>query len=138
MVSKDVDMPFGKHKGEWICDIPTAYLRWLIENCDELNTSLRNHVANELGFREANNRHSRGQEDRQQFLAEDEPVESPKKETIKGREEVIRHAIQAWHGSVTAKLRKDQKTSDLNAVNRAAAELVRQLQNAGLKVDLRL
>ena len=27
-------MPFGKHKGELIGDIPTDYLRWLFEKAD--------------------------------------------------------------------------------------------------------
>ena len=27
-------MPFGKHKGEFLGDIPKAYLLWLLENTD--------------------------------------------------------------------------------------------------------
>ena len=28
-------MPFGKHKGTDIEDLPTDYLKWLAENCDD-------------------------------------------------------------------------------------------------------
>lgn len=28
---EDVPMPFGKHKGELVADIPDGYLRWLID-----------------------------------------------------------------------------------------------------------
>lgn len=28
-------MPFGKHKGQDIEDIPSDYLRWLAANCDD-------------------------------------------------------------------------------------------------------
>ena len=26
------EMPFGKHEGELIEDLPTSYLRWMLEN----------------------------------------------------------------------------------------------------------
>ncbi len=28
-------MPWGKHKGEDLEDIPSGYLRWLAENCED-------------------------------------------------------------------------------------------------------
>lgn len=30
-----MEMPWGKHKGEDIEDLPTDYLKWLAENCDD-------------------------------------------------------------------------------------------------------
>lgn len=30
-----MQMPFGKHKGEDIEDLPSSYLKWLAENCDD-------------------------------------------------------------------------------------------------------
>jgi uncharacterized protein (DUF3820 family) len=29
-----MEMPFGKHKGEKLEDVPTDYLEWALENCD--------------------------------------------------------------------------------------------------------
>lgn len=44
-------MPFGKHKGELLEDIPTDYLRWLLESC-ELRQDLEMEVENQLALRE--------------------------------------------------------------------------------------
>lgn len=30
----DMTMPFGKHKGRLISELPSGYLRWLAENCN--------------------------------------------------------------------------------------------------------
>ncbi len=27
-------MPFGKHRGKRLADVPTSYLRWLLAECD--------------------------------------------------------------------------------------------------------
>lgn len=31
----EITMPFGKHKGESISDLPSSYLKWLAENCND-------------------------------------------------------------------------------------------------------
>lgn len=36
-------MPFGKHKGELLVDIPGSYLRWVLDNLD-INGSLRDDI----------------------------------------------------------------------------------------------
>ena len=33
-------LTFGAHKGEDIEDVPTSYLRWILEKCDPPNSSL--------------------------------------------------------------------------------------------------
>jgi uncharacterized protein (DUF3820 family) len=33
-------MPWGKHKGERIDALPDGYVKWLLENCDNLNDKL--------------------------------------------------------------------------------------------------
>lgn len=30
-----MQMPFGKHKGKEIKDLPSSYLKWLAENCED-------------------------------------------------------------------------------------------------------
>lgn len=40
----DIIMPFGKYKGEYVCDLPLKYLEWLTDNCElrgELEKSVK-------------------------------------------------------------------------------------------------
>lgn len=30
----DIIMPFGQHKGEYVCDLELTYLEWLLAHCD--------------------------------------------------------------------------------------------------------
>lgn len=45
-------MPFGKHKGQLLEDIPTDYLQWAYDNLDRLNPSIRQEIENQLILRE--------------------------------------------------------------------------------------
>jgi hypothetical protein len=40
-------MPFGKHRGEFLCDIPTDYLRW-VKSLPDIDDQLRQAVIDEL------------------------------------------------------------------------------------------
>ena len=48
-------MPFGKHKGEELDDIPSDYLHWLAENCDQ--DLIASAADEEYQWREDNNAH---------------------------------------------------------------------------------
>ena len=45
-------MPFGKFKGEDICDLETSYLKWIEENIDRLDPNLRAEINHEIERRE--------------------------------------------------------------------------------------
>lgn len=47
------EMPFGKHKGEHIEDVPTSYLTWLVEQewCEEKFYSLYDAALIEIEYR---------------------------------------------------------------------------------------
>jgi hypothetical protein len=34
-MDSDLVMPFGKHRGTRIGDLPSSYLKWLAETCDK-------------------------------------------------------------------------------------------------------
>lgn len=52
--SVSVYLPFGKHKGEDIVDVPLPYLKWFEENIPEMPTALRTAINFEIGRREGN------------------------------------------------------------------------------------
>jgi hypothetical protein len=41
-------LPFGKHKGQALSEIPTSYLEWCQENLEDLRPSLADAIAGEL------------------------------------------------------------------------------------------
>jgi hypothetical protein len=45
-------MPFGKHKGRLIADVPTGYLQWMLDTIHDLRPSLRYEVEQELRRRD--------------------------------------------------------------------------------------
>lgn len=56
---EDVIMPFGKHQGESLDEIPTSYLKWLldIEIDEEDHPELEDAVEAELGYRDDHGSH---------------------------------------------------------------------------------
>jgi uncharacterized protein (DUF3820 family) len=44
-------MPFGKHKGEFVEDLPPDYVEWLLENVERLNPSLQEELEKQLAMK---------------------------------------------------------------------------------------
>jgi hypothetical protein len=42
-------VPFGKHEGKLLADVPRTYLRWMAEKCDDIDEGLRLAVVCILG-----------------------------------------------------------------------------------------
>lgn len=139
----DIDFPFGKHKGDWICDIPTAYLEWAV-GAEIRSQVIRKHINDELAYRKVKGCHSRGQEDRKAFLEEDVVEGSANTQTVTGRDEQIRAILQQWQGETVRTLTYKKNLADPNvsvaykAYQLSVAELQKQLLSIGLKVDFRL
>jgi uncharacterized protein (DUF3820 family) len=49
---EDLVMPFGKHRGERLCDIPTSYLEWCLENCTNLSNELAEEMRNQVALKQ--------------------------------------------------------------------------------------
>lgn len=47
----DWEMPFGKHRGKRLAEVPTSYLSWMLDNVDFHNDDFREAVENEYESR---------------------------------------------------------------------------------------
>lgn len=47
----NLTMPFGKHKGELLEDLPTEYIEWVLTNVESLNWRLKEELQNQLKLR---------------------------------------------------------------------------------------
>ena len=52
----EICMPFGKHKGELLSKLPSSYLKWLAENCE--NDVICEAADAEYRWRADNNAHT--------------------------------------------------------------------------------
>ena len=51
-------MPFGKYKGEYLCDLPSSFLEWLENNVDD--DKIKNLSSEELSYRERDGNYNGG------------------------------------------------------------------------------
>jgi hypothetical protein len=51
-----MEMPFGKHKGELLAEIPVDYLQWVISNLDSISDELNDAIEEEIGQRDCDAR----------------------------------------------------------------------------------
>jgi hypothetical protein len=56
-----ITMPFGKHRGEFLVDIPTNYLAWVLRDCETAEWWLREAVQVEMERRIHETPPARGQ-----------------------------------------------------------------------------
>lgn len=47
-MSENATMPFGKHKGKPLTDVPSDYLLWVYENKDDLYGNLKTYIEDNL------------------------------------------------------------------------------------------
>lgn len=52
----EIRMPFGKHKGELIEDLPSDYIRWCLENLERLDSAVQKEMEEQLLLREGKGR----------------------------------------------------------------------------------
>lgn len=44
-------MPFGKHKGEFVEDLPTDYMYWVLENVERIDPTLQEELEKQLAMK---------------------------------------------------------------------------------------
>jgi hypothetical protein len=101
----DLRMPFGKHQGKPLHDIPMAYLGWLLDQCD-LRPSLREAVQAEYTRRLQGSNDTSGQLD-------------------------IRALAQSWYRQMAMRWHPDRGGSNtaMQAVNDGYQRLLDMLEN---------
>ena len=103
-------MPFGKHRGKELRDVPESYLLWVLDNIAELSPTLRLAIEERLGVARA-----------------PPPPPPPPGGGATGVADLVR----AWHRQMTLKYHPDRGgTHEQMLVVNDGAELLRSL--AGL------
>lgn len=140
----DYALPFGKHKGQWVCDIPTAYLLYLVENVPIQSMELLQAIRDENEFRQQEGEHSRGIEDRAAWKRGERvgsrDVDSKTDEALKIQ---LVSVLQRWHTSALHALHPDKNKDKLPRVvfqefQKQALALREALKEIGVHVELRL
>lgn len=87
---RDTIMPWGKHLGEPICELPSEYLEWALVNIRSLRRSIRAAMAGERAFRRRHGRPSTGESERLalKHSEPEEPALTP---------DAIADAVKAWY-----------------------------------------
>jgi hypothetical protein len=135
----EYSFPFGKYKGDWVCDIPTHYLTWVSENVPIENPHLLQAIKDELEFREAVGSHSRGIEDRAAWKIGDRQETQVEKVDLR---EVLKTVIQRWHLQGMRQTHPDKNVGLHRSVfqnfQKQAGNLRDMLKEIGIHVDLQL
>lgn len=102
-----VRMPFGKHRGKLLGDVPVSYLAWLLRECGNMEPPLRDAVDAEL---------------RERMGAE--PPRSPSSGVTRdGSHAVIelKSAIRSWYREMALRFHPDRNVGDdgkaMSAIN---------------------
>lgn len=116
-------MPFGKHKGEHVNDVPLDYLMWVVENCDLRSETLAAAIHARIHGRQSRTSSSH---------SPPPPPPPPRPDPGPGTGiATIEKVVRAWHHQMTKKYHPDRGGSqtEMLVVNEGA-ELLKQL--AGL------
>lgn len=101
-----MQMPFGKHKGKDLREVPDDYLLWVLDKCDAASPTLKSAIRQRLG------------------VGEPSPASAPPP----GSGVAIEAVVRAWVRQMTLKYHPDRGGSHeaMIAVN-DGAELLRRL-----------
>lgn len=117
-----MDMPFGKHKGTPLEDVPEDYLVWVLDNCERISPTLRRAIQQVLG------------------LEVDEPQPRPPPGTtfnsggssgvpLSRVRAMVLEAVRKWHRTHAMRNHPDRggRVEVAQAINAAGDELTREI-----------
>jgi|SRR5579871_626496 len=117
------EMPFGKYRGEPLSEIPTGYLRWVLDTCELRSEDLRDAIEEELESREASRREA---PPRSESGSRNTGTAPPPPSIAK---EELRKILRDWYRSLAARFHHDRGNDQniMRALNVARDELLRNL-----------
>ncbi len=98
----DIAMPWGKHEGSHVCDLPTDYIRWLLANMESLPATLAKALRREKLFRQEMRRPSTGLKERETMPVRPAPPAAPEAGGIVSAEVMARAIKTARNASLMA------------------------------------
>ena len=110
-------MPFGKHRGEPLGDIPLDYLDWVLENCELRSERLREAIEEEV------ERRSHGQHD-------SPPRPGPERSGTNADKEELKSIVRSWYRKLAAQFHHDRGNDQniMRAINIARDDLLKALK----------
>lgn len=116
-------MPFGKHKGVDLEDVPEDYLIWVLDKCDNAGPTLRAAIRQVLGL------------EPQDEYARPPPTASwgePSRPDVGRVKRAVLEAVKRWHRTHAMRNHPDRGGSVqvAQAINSAMDELTRDIEAA--------
>lgn len=134
-----MEMPFGKHKGEDLEDIPLSYLRWVLRNVylwdDELRSDMENLTGEEVTAEPDPDRQRGGGRWNKTASGGQTtvpPPPAPPSNLDQIRRDLI-DAVNLWRRSMAAKHHPDRNGGDgtmMTAMNDAADKLMKEIDGS--------
>lgn len=142
-------MPWGKHKGKLLSEVPPDYLRWALKNADSMSSVLRGEIERVLGILSQTNgsattrpRHET-EVDRHRVLALEQDVINLRKQIdhlqaelkdaqkFKMSDSVLfRRIIKQWFGAMSRKFHPDLggDVTKQTVLNQCHSDIIRRLE----------
>ena len=110
-------MPFGKHRGKDLADVPSDYLDWLLTRAENVAEWLRDAVYEELLVRDLDNTEENGATERGAAVL---PLET------------LRSQLKAWYREMTMKYHPDRRSGQDDGMRAIIAGYERLTEMLGL------
>lgn len=98
-------MPFGKHSGKLVDEIPTSYLRWVLANIADLDANLHDTIKREVQDRAYGHRREPRRDARREAYRE--PTSNPRRDAERVQSRIV-DAVQRCRRKLAAVLHPDR------------------------------
>jgi hypothetical protein len=134
-----MEMPFGKHKGEELEDIPVSYLRWVLRTVDLFDDELRQEIEDIVGEKATAPKRDPGERGKWNKQASGNGTYAPPPPTppragfdINGLHRDLIDAVNRFRRSMAGKFHPDRghDTIILQAINDGIDRVMKEIDSA--------